>query len=428
MFLILILIVSVLSACASGSSGGDNAEKDGTVTLQIMSVSQTEQPDGELEKKIADEYMKQNPNVKIEFIGVPMNDLYKKLTTLATSGDLPDAFTLTPEFMRTAHDMGMAANLTEILGEEFLSNFYENILDEASVDGQLQLIPWNATPQALIYRGDWFEEAGLEAPRTWDEFIDAAQKLTKDNDSDGQLDQWGFGMVGTRNGSGASRFFPVLRSFGATEIKQDDSGKWVSDLGSEEAKKAFQLYGDLNNKYGVVPPGVTEAGFPEVASLFATNKVAMMITGPNALGAIYAENPDLKGKVYSTPIPKDKEHVSNFGLIGYGIAETSEHKEEVAEYLKFLVNKENSLKWNEDTGRLPTRKDVGESQQLTTPEMAGYSDAITYAFHLPAISSYNQFQDIVAEGYQAMLTESSTADEVAKKAQDRADELIEKEK
>ncbi|WP_312095916.1 sugar ABC transporter substrate-binding protein [Niallia sp.] len=421
----LLFIVSVLSGCSSKEGAGES--EDGVVTLKIMSVSQTEQPDGELEQKIADEYMKQNPKVKIEFIGVPMNDLYKKLTTLATSNDLPDAFTMTPEFMRTAHDMGMTANLTELLGEEYLKDFYENIIDEASINGELQLIPWNATPQALIFRGDWFEEEGLEAPKTWDEFIEVAQKLTKDKDGDGQVDQWGFGLVGTRNGSGASRFIPILRSFGAAEIRKDNNGNWITDLGSDEAKKAFQLYGDLNNKYKVVPPGVTESGFPEVASLFATNKVAMMITGPNALGAIYAENPDLKGKVYSTPVPKDIEYSSNFGLIGYGISENSEHKEEVADYLKFLVNKENSLQWNKDTGRLPTRKDVGESQQLNTPEMAGYSEAITYAFHLPEISSYSQFQDIIAEAYQTMLTNSESVENIVKKAENRAEDLISKE-
>jgi multiple sugar transport system substrate-binding protein len=424
---LLLILVIVLSGCGKKSST-DGKDADGKVTLKIISVSQTEQPDGENELKLAKEYMKKNPNVKIEFVGVPMNDLYKKLTTLATGGDLPDAFTLTPEFMRTANEMGMTENLTDVFGKEYLKDFYENIIEESSVDGELQLLPWNATPQALIYRGDWFEEAGLEAPRTWDEFIVAAQKLTKDTDNDGNLDQWGFGMIGTRNGSGATRFFPVMRSFGADEIRKDKNGKWVSDVGTDEAKAAFQLYGDLNTKYKVVPPGVTETGFPEAASLMATNKIAMMFTGPNALGTIYSQNPELKGKIFSTPIPKDKQHVSTFGVIGYGISATSKHQEEVADWLKFLVNKENSLKWNELSGRLPTRKDVGEMQQMSTPEMAGFSEAIKYAFSIPNFSTYAQFSDIVSEGYQTMVTGDGTAEEVVKKANDRAEELISKEK
>jgi multiple sugar transport system substrate-binding protein len=423
--LVLILLI-VLSGCGQKTST-EGKDTNGKVTLKIISVSQTEQPDGENEKKLAEEYMKQNPKVKIEFIGVPMNDLYKKLTTLATGGDLPDAFTMTPEFMRTAHEMGMTANLTKVFGKEYLKDFYDNIVKESSVDGELQLLPWNATPQALIYRGDWFEKEGLKAPRTWDEFIAAAQKLTKDTDNDGKLDQWGFGMIGTRNGSGATRFFPVMRSFGAAEIREEN-GKWVSDVGTDEAKAAFQLYGDLVNKYKVVPPGVTETGFPEAASLMATNKIAMMFTGPNALGTIYAQNPDLKGKIYSTPIPKDKQHVSTFGVIGYGISETSEHKKEVADWLKFLVNKENSLKWNELSGRLPTRKDVGDMQQLSSPEMAGFSEAIKYAYSIPNFSTYAQFSDIVSEGYQTMITGGGTAKDVVKKADDRAKELISKEK
>lgn len=47
---------------------------DEQVTLTIMSSIQTED-EGKLESAIADAYMEQNPNVKIEFISVANNDL-----------------------------------------------------------------------------------------------------------------------------------------------------------------------------------------------------------------------------------------------------------------------------------------------------------------------------------------------------------------
>lgn len=39
-------------------------------------------------------------------------------------------------------------------------------------------IPGWASVQVLYYRTDMFEEAGLSAPETWDDFRDAAIKLT----------------------------------------------------------------------------------------------------------------------------------------------------------------------------------------------------------------------------------------------------------
>jgi multiple sugar transport system substrate-binding protein len=411
---------------ASAGKTADN-QTGKPVTIKIISVSQTEKPDGPAEKEIADEYMRLHPNIKIEFIGVPLNDLFKKLTTLATAGDLPDAFTNTPEFMRTAYGMNITADLTKLLGDQYLKEFYPYIVEESSVDGKLQFFPWNATPQALIYRGDWFEAEGLKAPETWDDFVTVAKKLTKDTNGDGKPDQWGFGMVGTRNSSGGSRFIPVLRSFGADELRKDASGKWVTDLDSPKAKEAFQFYGDLFTKHGVVPPGVTETGFPEAATLMANGKVGMLISGPNALGTILAQNPSLKGKLYSAPIPKKDKNVSTFGLLGYSISAESKNKEAVADYLKFVVNKENSLKWNAISGRLPTRVDVGENQQLNTPEMVGFSKSIANAFHVPNFSTYTQFQDIVAEAYQMLLAKGGDVDAATKKAAGRANELIQKE-
>ncbi|UUZ84593.1 sugar ABC transporter substrate-binding protein [Paenibacillus sp. P26] len=406
----------------------NNQPNENKITLRILSVEQTEKPEGPAEKELADQYMAEHPNIKIEFIGVPYNELYKKVTALATGGDLPDAFFNTPEFMRIANKMNAATDLTPLLGKEYIAEFYPNMVNEASVDGKLQFLPWFATPQALIYRGDWFEKEGLRAPETWDDFLNAALKLTKDTNGDGTTDQWGFGMIGTRNSSGAARFIPFLRTFGVAEITKDQNGKWITELQKPQAKEAFQFYADLNNKYGVVPPGTLENGFPEVANLMANNKVAMIISGPNAIGAITSQNPNLKGKLYSAPLPKKERHSATFGLFGYSISESSKHKNEVADFLKFLVKKENSLKFNAISGRLPTKIEVGKDQQLSSPEFAGFVKAIEYAYPTPDFDAYSQFNDIVTEAYQLIISKAATTDEAMNKAAHRANELISKQK
>lgn len=428
--LLAILSLMFLIACANNSSdGGDGGGEgnDDQVTLEIISVSQTEQPDGENELKLAEEFMEKHPNIKIEFIGVPMNDLFTKLTTLATGEDLPDVFSMTPEFTDTAVDMGMVADLEEVFGEEYLDGFIPNIREDASVDGKMAMIPWNSSPVSLVYRGDWFDEEGLDVPETWDDLIEAAQKLTKDTDGDGNIDQWGIGLVGTNNSSGASRFITILRTFGAEEIRQDESGNWVTDLDTPEAQQAFQLYGDLVNKYEVVPPGVTETGFPEAASMMANDQIAMLITGPNALGAVYSDNPDLKGKLRSAPLPKGEngDHVATFGLFGYTINAESEHKEEAAEYIKFLLEKENALSWSETSGRLPTRTEIQDDPFFQSGEMAGFSEAIQYAFSQPNFPSYNNIHAIVGEAYQNIIANEADVENETKIAADKVEKLIE---
>jgi multiple sugar transport system substrate-binding protein len=411
---------------SSGATGtaGTTAQKQVTVT--VMSAAQTEKPGGDIEKQIADAYMKEHPNVKIEFVGVPMNDMYKKIQVLAAANQLPDLFVNTPEFMYNVNQMNAAEDLTKLLGADYLKEYYQNVIDESSIDGKLQFLPWTSTPQALIYRTDMFDKEGLKAPETWDDFLAAAQKITKDTNGDGKPDQWGFAMIGTRNTSGGTRFLPVLRSFGAEEVRKDASGKWVTDLDTPKAKEALQFYADLNNKYGVVPPGVTETGFPEAASLVASGKAAMLISGPNALGTIISQNPDLKGKLASAPIPMKEKHTATFGLLGYSIASTSQNKQAAADYLKYLLNDDNVLKVTDATGPLPTKVKLASSPSLSSPDKAGFVKSLQYAYHAPTISTYSQFYDIVAEAYQSLLATGTklTADDAMKKAAARANELI----
>lgn len=96
----------------------------------------------------------------------------------------------------------------------------------ASWGDEIAYFPVALQPQAIIYRKDRFKEAGLEIPKTWDEFVECAKALTKDTDGDGEVDQWGFGMVGSNNSSGQSRFMSYLWSNGV-DCVTDTDGKWV---------------------------------------------------------------------------------------------------------------------------------------------------------------------------------------------------------
>lgn len=393
-------------------------------TLTVLSATVVENPEGTVERAIADEFMRQNPDIDIEFVGVPMNDVYTELTTRAIGGELPCVFTNSPEFISTAYDMGMTTNLNELFSEEFINSFYPSLVGQATYNGELQFVPWFSIPMALLYRGDWFEEAGLEAPQTWDEFVEAAEALTQDTDGDGRIDRWGFAMVGSRNGSGASRFVQILRSFGAYELVQNDAGEWVTELDSEQAVEAFRFFGDLVNEYDVVPPGPTEVSYGEAVSLMANNQTAMMVTGPHTIGAILAQNPDLEGKIYSTPLPEGEQRTSSSGMLGFSIADTCENKDAAVRYLEFLVNKENMLEWNAVTGRMPALIAAGEEPQISGPVYAGFVEALDYIQPLPAVPYYSQVFDYMAEAYQAVLVGGVAPEVAAQQAAQRTRDAI----
>jgi ABC-type glycerol-3-phosphate transport system substrate-binding protein len=419
-------VTTTLSLAACG--GNESATNpDGSITLKVMSATVVEKPEGDVERAMAAAFTKENPNIKIEFIGTPMNDIYAKLTTMATGGDLPDVFTNSPEFSTQADSLGIVEPLDELLGADYVAGFEKNPLAQAKLDDKLQFAPFFTIPTGLLYRKDLLDKAGLQPPKTWDEFRTVAKKLTVDTNKDGTPDRYGFALVGSNNGSGGSRFIPIMRTFGATELREE-GGKWVTGFDTPEATKAFQLYGDLVNTDKVVPPGPFQTSYGEAVALMASDKAAMMVTGPHTIGAVTAQNPDLKGKLAGVPLPTapGQKSAAALGMLGFSVSNTSKNKDAAAKYLKFILNKQNQLTWNEKTGRLPARTDAATDPQVQRPELKGFLDAQQYAFELPRVAYYPKIQVIAAEGYQSVISRKAdpqqAAAEAAKKTQTEIDQ------
>lgn len=425
--------VTILSGCSGGSKEASEAKDSGaaqsqvdesteagspeeTITLRILSTLATE-TEAPLEQAMADAYMKEHPNVKIELIGQPVNDMAKKIIALNTSGDLPDAFFMPTEFMSQAYDMGIIVDHEALLGEDFMSALNEKVVEYGKINNQLMMVPWHVIPVALIYRADWLAEAGIDKIETVDDFRNTAKTFTKDG-------HWGFSMVGTQNGSGEARFCQYVRTFGVNEVYQDESGKWVSDLTSDNYKKALQSFVDLALVDGVVPPGPTETGYPETAAYFAEQKTGLMISGSNAIGAIISANPELDGKLASVPLPAAERHATNLQTSGYAITTACEHPDVMADYLKFMTSKDLAVDFGIKTGRLPVTKEAAEDPAFQTDTFKGFIDCMEYALPQPAFPAYTEILDVMGESYNTMMGNNVSIDDAMAQVANRVEGIL----
>ena len=320
-----------------------------------------------------------------------------------------------PEFASKVADFDIAADLEPLLGQDFLDGFDQSVLAESYVNGEVAYVPYYFIAISLIYRTDLLEEAGLTAPTTWEEFIKVSEALTVDTTGDGQVDQWGFAMVGTANTSGGSRFVPVMRSFGAVELEADGDG-WKTEINSEGGIAALQLWGDLVNKYKVVPPGALNTAYPDALALMSSGKAAMFISGAHAIGGILNNGAEeLRGKFSSVPVPAGPggSPQTQLAQLGYSISKTSEHQEAAAKYLKFFLSKQNQIDFTLATGRIPVRLDAMQSPEIQVPQYQGFVNSAKYAYQTPPASFYIAVQIIAAEAYQAVINGTPAAEAAA---------------
>ena len=127
--------------------------------------------------------------------------------------------------------------------------------------------------KALLYRKDLFAAAGLDpsrAPRTWDELLDYARRLTAP-----ERRQYGFAVTG-QLGYGT---YPFLVSNGGRVVEQQEDGQWRAVWDSREAAEAYAFIWELLRgefeRNGQIIRGTSLAGGSEINTKWARGEIAM---------------------------------------------------------------------------------------------------------------------------------------------------------
>lgn len=202
-----------------------------------------------------------------------------------------------------------------------------------SYKGKLYALPVYGEATHLMYRLDWFRQAGLKPPATMEELEAAAKRFTK------KPTQFGLSMRG-RRGDGMNIYIWTewLRSYG---------GKfWTEDFkpvfNSPEGIMATEKYASLLRNYG--PPGSATYTWDDVQTAFMAGKVAMIIDATNFFTRI--EDPKksrIAGKIGYAVVPRGPAgrfpgiYAMGFG-ISYG-ARTERQRGAAALFVQWATSK-----------------------------------------------------------------------------------------
>jgi|GEM_PF-51569 len=148
--------------------------------------------------QVIKEFEKEYPNVTIKYESGVMKDDYSEwLSQKALKGDLPDVFMVLPEDFSTFSSVGMLKNLdsyTKIDKAFKKSNYYEGSYDAGTYKGTQYALPYESVPTLMLVNKTLLKKEHIKMPGnhwTWDDFYEICQKVTKDTDGDGRLDQFG---------------------------------------------------------------------------------------------------------------------------------------------------------------------------------------------------------------------------------------------
>lgn len=367
--LISMLFVFLLAACNSGTNS-TKQEKEDKPQEDKETAGKVQEPveiefwhamSGNLEialTKITDDFNNQHDSIKVKLVNQGgYGDLSQKVMAAAKAKTLPVIAQAYEDWTTEYIQNNLVADLTPYINdvehgfnEEELNDIVDVFRDANMWDGKYYSMPFNKSTRILFYNKGLLESANVAPPTTWDELEAAAKKLTFSKDGKNIV-----GM-GFENGVGHELAAWVKQAGG--DFLDEKERKVL--FNSPEGIKALSFINSMIQDGSARLAG--EDGY--MSGPFTRGGVAMYI-GSSAGIAYVAKDAEGNIEWSAAPVPKGKQAANAFMGTNINIFESAEEGEKAAawEYIKFLINKENTTYWAKETGYLPVRYSALESDE-----------------------------------------------------------------
>ncbi|WP_227497361.1 ABC transporter substrate-binding protein [Planctomonas psychrotolerans] len=353
------------SGCSSSSGGGD-----GDVRLQMVE-SLTNPTRTALLKELLADFETENPGVTVELISPPTDQADQKIQQMLQAGNGIDVLEVRDITVGPFSANGWISDMTEVLdGWEGWEDMTANAVDYATNDdGQTYYIPYGFYGLSVFYRTDLVEAAGFDGPpETWAEMLEQATAIQESGDGN-----YGYAFRGGTNGNG--NLATAIEAYVADDIDTSNGFKLTdgsSIFSAPEAQDAADMYFELFAKAS--PPSSVAWGYPEMVEGFSNGSTAFLLQDPEVISAIGSSTAITEDQWDTAPLVKGPtgKAVQAVATSGWGTAESSEHKEEAAELIKFLSSGDASTRFTKENSLVPILTSAAEDEFYSTGAWASY--------------------------------------------------------
>jgi hypothetical protein len=136
------------------------------------------------------------PGVKIEAEALSWNDLEGKIMAALAAGSPPELSHGQPVTCAALLQQKLLLPIDDVVKAIGESNIWEHYKKLCFADGKWYGLVHASGTSLMIYRKDLAKKLGIEPPKTWDDFVKIAEKLTIDENKDGKPEIYGLTMPG----------------------------------------------------------------------------------------------------------------------------------------------------------------------------------------------------------------------------------------
>jgi multiple sugar transport system substrate-binding protein len=405
---VLTLILLVALICLPGNA----TEEPVTITFWQMNAAPTFAPPM---RELISRFEAENPNIKVEYVGLPWEEAGRKFNLAAATDSLPDCSSTTSFLILTLVQMGKVYPLDDYFDAWEEAKYINPVMIDTLrswYDGPLYLIPRQIGGDIFYYRKDWFNEAGMEAPKTMEDFYKTIEKFT-----DPAENRFGFAQRG-----GHGNYFQwqcmVLSEAGATGYFDEDG---ICTINNEEIVKATENLANIYKK-GYTPRESLNYGYKEMVAAFGAGVSAILHHNLGSLAEHHKNLGEDKFDVFPIPLNAQGFRTLKQEANGYAVYKGTEHPNEAWKLISYLAGEVGASYWNEQVAGIPVHEKIYEHDWLrqnryilTVAEMVAdeKSKIISEPFWLPDFGEYRI--SIMTPDLQALYLGDITAREMLDK-------------
>ncbi|MDD9268227.1 ABC transporter substrate-binding protein [Paenibacillus sp. GCM10023248] len=401
------------SPAASGEPS-KSAEPAKQVTLQMIE-SLTSPERTKLLQDAIGRFQKENPNIKVELISPPFDQADNKIRTMLAAKQELDILEVRDlniaEYVNNGYLEPLDTFATSWADSKTLSGTSKIV---GSNNGKLYFIANALYQRQMFYRKDWFDAKGLTAPKTWQELVDSAVKLT-----DPKMNRYGFSF---RGGSGANgNFDHMIYDYNDKVMNLDDApftkdGKSV--YSTAEAKQALELYKKLYKEAS--PPDSINWGFQDQVQAFTSGVTGILLQDPDVIKVLQDKMDPKTLETAPMPLGPNGKSLVSTGAAGWGITANSKNKNEAWKLISFLSSPKENTEFSKQIGTIPIHTSATADTFFQTGpyktllDMTAKADTFvnfTPPFKYPGNGSWGELS---MKGQQSYLLDKKNADDLLK--------------
>lgn len=303
-------------------------------------------------KPILENFEKENPDIKVDFMHIPQN-YFQKIHLLYASNTAPDVIFINNQYLPIYANAAVLEDLSKYFSQEEFNNYYPISLGAMSWKAGIYALPRDVSNLVIFYNKDLFDKYKIPYPHSgwnYEEFLDSAKRLT-------HLPE----VFGISFEEDALFFLPYLTLYGGWTM-EDTLNFFNSDvLKKDNNAKGLSSYADLRYKYHIAPRK-EESASATMAQMFLQGRIGMHLSG-RWLVPKYRQEAKFDWDVVEFPkLDENSKSVVPLDASGWAISKSSKHKPEAVKLVKYLSSNSSIEKFAQSGLIVPARIDVSNSK------------------------------------------------------------------